>query len=323
MLWRNLVGPDFSNPTGLVWGPKAQTLNEITPALTLGFGGDVMSMFDKPLQVHESVRAFFAPCDHVVLNFEGVVTSERQIAPDQKHTPAIAEVLKALAPAERLLLSLANNHAGDYGEEAAHACASWLTAQGLRHFGLSQSPTFDLAPQVRVITGTEWSNREGQHLAWLQEPGPLCKPGAMNIAYPHWGFELEAFPRRSLVARAERWLEQVDAIVGHHCHMPQPVDTREHLGMRRPVAYSLGDLCFGLASNRRFFWPYQWGSVLRMTVGPWAQDPSRWAVGELQWAFVRCGPSVDGLAQGSTSSQGQWLALSEHCDLLQAPGWRP
>jgi hypothetical protein len=52
-----------------------------------------------------------------------------------------------------------------------------------------------------------------------------------------------------------------------------------------------------------------------MIVGPWARDTRRWAVGELQWAFVRCGPSADG--------QSQWLTLSEQCDLVQAPGWRP
>lgn len=319
VLWRNLVGPSFANPTGLAWGPQHLALNDITPALTLGFGGDVMSMFDKPLVVDEAVHAFFAACDHVVLNFEGVITDAPQIAPDQKHTPRILDDLQALAPAERLVLSLANNHTGDYGEAACQACMALLSHRGFRHFGVRNSPIHDLHPMVRLITGTEWSNREGRHLAWLTEPGSLVKPGALNIGFPHWGYELEAYPRASLVQRAAQWLEQVDAIVAHHCHMPQPLQvvapSAGSPGVKKLVAYSLGDLCFGLASDRPFFWPYQWGSVLRMTVGPLKAQPERWAIGTADWRFVHCGPVASG--------QAQRLSLHDRCALTSLTPLKP
>lgn len=287
---RNLLGAARDNPAGLRYAPRHFALNAITPRLTLGFGGDVMSMFDRPLSFATPVAQFFKSCDHVLLNFEGVITDQRQISPDQKHTRPILDAITQLAPRERLVLSLANNHTGDFGEDACRRCVDLLKAEGFTSFGLAENPVIDLGDHLRLVTGTRWSNRHGAHLAWLEDPARHVRPGGINVLYPHWGYELELFPRAMLVAQMRQWLRSFDAVVGHHSHTPQPLGVeRNDQGVARLAAYSLGDLCFGMAwRNLPTFKYYAFGMVARATMGPLVHDPAQWALGEVDWSFVEC-----------------------------------
>jgi hypothetical protein len=288
--WRNLVGPSRANPAGVGFVPQQTQLNDITPQLTLGFGGDVMSMFNRPLRFHPSVTDFFADCNHVLVNFEGVITDEKQISPDQKHTRPIIDALKQMADPSRLVLSLANNHTGDFGEAACRDSVRLLHDEGLATFGMSETPFIDLGESVRVVTGTQWSNRTGSHLTWLREPEQHLRAGAFNVLYPHWGFELEVYPRVAQVQSVRDWLTSFDAVVGHHSHTPQPITVESSADdVRKLAAYSLGDMCFGLAyKNIHPLKYYVWGLLARATVGPLKSDPQRWAVGELNWSFMEC-----------------------------------
>lgn len=290
VIWRNFVGAKRTNPAGVGFTPRTTPLNDITPQLTLGLGGDVMSMFGRPLRFDASVRDFFTPCDHVVLNFEGVITDELQISPDQKHTPPILDALREVAEPARLVLGLSNNHTGDFGEKACRDCVVDLERQGFKTFGLCETPFIDLGDHLRVVTGTQWSNREKKHLTWLTNPEQHLRPGAFNLLYPHWGFELELYPRASQVDTMRQWLERFDAVVGHHSHNPQPLTVMQAAdGLRKMAAYSMGDFCFGMSYKRLHTLKYYvWGAVARITLGPLKSDPSRWAAGQMDWQFIEC-----------------------------------
>ena len=183
LVWRNLAGASFRNPHDLRFTPRHTRLNEILPELTLGLGGDVMSMFGKALRFAPEVAGFFSPCHKVLLNFEGVITEQRQISPDQKHTRPILGALDGLATRDKLVLSLANNHTGDFGEAECRRSLSMLHDEGFTAFGLTETPFIDLHERLRVATGTRWSNREGGHLAWLRDPTQYVRPGAFNLLY--------------------------------------------------------------------------------------------------------------------------------------------
>lgn len=292
LLWRNLAGPGLANPAGVRFAPQHTTLNAITPAASIGFAGDIMMMFGRRLEFGRALTEFFAGCDHLVANLEGVITDQPKRGPDQKHTPAIIDALATLAAPERFALSVANNHCGDFGAAACRASMAQFADRGFRLFGLAETPLLDLAPQLRVVTGTQWSNRSGEHLAWLAQPEQHRKAGALNILFPHWGHEMLCYPRPALVQQAHAWLAGFDAIIGHHSHTPQPVSVLpdpQQAGRARLVAWSLGDFCFGLGHKR---WPalrhYPWGIVVKATVGPLQQDPGTWALGELHWQFTDC-----------------------------------
>lgn len=295
MIWRFLKGGSQDNPAGLRFLPRQTQLNDITPAMTLGFAGDAMSMWGKPLRFDRSVVDFFAPCDHVLVNFEGVITDLPQYAPDQKHTRPVLDALAQMAPRDKLVLSMANNHTADYGAAECRRCMQLLDREGFTHFGVGDTPFIDLAPRLRVTTGTQWSNRKGSHLAWLDKVERHVRPGAFNVLFPHFGYELELFPRPSVVDLATSWLAHFDAVVGHHSHNPQPITAQvDRTGIRRLCAYSLGNLSFGMAYRHvPGLSALTWGAVARITVGPLKSQPDRWAAGELTWSFIECLPLPD------------------------------
>jgi Bacterial capsule synthesis protein PGA_cap len=290
MLLRFLTGGSLDNPHGLQFVPKRTRLNEIDPKITLGFAGDAMSMWERHLQFDSSVVKFFEPCDKVLLNFEGVITEREQISPDQKHTRPVLDALAQMAPKSKLVLSMANNHTADFGEKECRRCLALLTREGFDYFGVSDKPFIDLSPDVRAITGTQWSNRKGNHIAWLDGVEQYRRTGGLNVLFPHWGYEMDLYPRKSVVEQMGTWLTQFDAVVGHHSHNPQPVTVQaDPDGIKRLGAYSMGNLSFGMAFRDRLIFKYlTWGAILKITAGPLLSQPDRWAVGDLSWEFIEC-----------------------------------
>lgn len=292
MVWRFLKGGSLHNPGGLKFLPKRTRLNDVVPQITLGFAGDAMSMWEKHLQFDRSVVDFFAPCDRVLLNFEGVITEKKQISPDQKHTRPVLDSLAQMAPKSKLVLSMANNHTADFGERECRLCLELLDREGFTYFGVKEKPFIDLSEQVRIVTGTQWSNRPGPHIANLDQVEQHIRPGGFNALFPHFGYELDLFPRLSVVERMNQWLTHFDAVVGHHSHNPQPLTAHtDTSGVKRLGAYSMGNLSFGMAYRHiPILRQLTWGAIARVTVGPLASNPSRWAVGDLTWSFVECTP---------------------------------
>jgi poly-gamma-glutamate capsule biosynthesis protein CapA/YwtB (metallophosphatase superfamily) len=136
------------------------------------------------------------------------------------------------APASKWCLSVANNHAGDFGEQDYRETLSQIARQGMRAFGDRAAPDLELFPGVVVHSWTEWQNRPSP---WVRTSPPQRQErgGQLTIAYPHWGYEYERKPRES-----QRTPAGYGLIVGHHPHFSQPI---ERLTDGRVVAWSLGN----------------------------------------------------------------------------------
>jgi hypothetical protein len=105
------------------------------------------------------------------------------------------------------------------------------------------------------------SNQHADDLLWLHKPDEapdFRREGAVNLLYPHWGNELEAWPRKPLVELGHAFARHYDAIIGHHAHNPQPVEV--HGGV--PIAYGLGDFCFFYNLPT-----YRHGVIIRIELG--------------------------------------------------------
>jgi hypothetical protein len=121
----------------------------------------------------------------------------------------------------------------------------------------------------------------------LDDAGSQTKPGAFNLLFPHFGYELELFPRPETVALGKQLLRKFDAIVGHHPHSPQPVSAESVNEINKLIAYSLGDFSGALTTKK-----YQYGIVLKVELG---QDGSgEWLLGKVEWRLTRCSPSPNG-----------------------------
>ena len=111
----------------------------------------------------------------------------------------------------------------------------------------------------------------------------------MNIFYPHWGYDLELYPRFPLIKIAQKFLHHFDAIVGHHTHSPEPITSVSGFNgsLTKLCAYSLGDFCYGKHFGRLLsylLYNYNYGLVLKMEIG--TTNEGHWATGEIEWAFI-------------------------------------
>lgn len=278
-LRRNALGPHgFERPPTTHPLPRTCTLNPVTPALTLGFVGDILPLRATELSATDGLRAFFHDADLLVGNFEGTLTGDGadSVFMAQSHTPAVLDLLAAIFPPQRTVLCCANNHAGDYGWTEYRRSCERIAERGFLTIGRADEPAVRIHNRVLIAAGTTWSNQPCPYVARLSRIRDLAADAAFRILFPHWGYELEARPRGEQRKEARALLRSWDMIVGHHSHWPQPVRTYRVGGLRRVVAYSLGDFTFGL--NLRW---YLRGLVLKATLGP--GPGGRWAVGRLEW----------------------------------------
>ena len=142
-LWRNTVGPSRQNKNHVQFIPKDVDLNPITQYLNVGVIGDIMDMHSRTLHISENIKEFLKHCDLIIGNFEATITSQKRAGTRQKHEELIINTLEELFPPDRFFLSVANNHAGDYGyEEWAHS-VQLLKDHGFNIFGSKTEPYVD------------------------------------------------------------------------------------------------------------------------------------------------------------------------------------
>ena len=165
------------------------------------------------------------------------------------------------------LVSLANNHAWDYGKDALFETFKHLDAAGVAHVGARQEATTQYKPLVVDIKGWQvawfavthiWNQghinkHEGRHyVAWAsfdllgkQLKKAVKKYDLVLVSY-HGGGEYIDVPMQ--------WTREfyravmstgVHAVFGHHPHVPHGIGWVGN----RPAFYSLGNLVFAMHSD--------------------------------------------------------------------------
>lgn len=160
------------------------------------------------------------------------------------------------------LISLANNHTLDRGEQAVINSVKFWESKGVIYSGSAISPTQSQVKQfaknnisfafVAYTYGTNGiPHPEGKtHLANIysdvkakKDLENLNEEVDILIVSMHWGEEYQNLPNETQLNQA-RFLSDlgVDIIIGHHPHVIQPVDILENKqGEKTLVIYSLGN----------------------------------------------------------------------------------
>ena len=200
--------------------------------------------------------------DLLVGNLECVMSQRGEV--DTNHNPfrctlQAGEVLRA---AGFDLVSVANNHAMDYGKRAFDDMLRNLDAAGLPHFGRE---TFTQKPQAPVVH-TVGDTKVGL-LAYYWPPRPpfrdvLAASELVDVLFVflHWGQEDDPEPMQLQRALSRQLIDSgVDVVVGTHAHVLQPVAW--HRG--KLIAYGLGNFVFSGMMDSEL---HQVGALLEVDV---------------------------------------------------------
>jgi poly-gamma-glutamate capsule biosynthesis protein CapA/YwtB (metallophosphatase superfamily)/Tfp pilus assembly protein PilF len=168
------------------------------------------------------------------------------------------------------VLSLANNHAMDYGEQGLSDTIYYLDQEEIKHVGAGPDLAAALAPAdvdldgfvVRFLAFNGVEPREYSAGAGKAGTAPLdegtvtsaiarAKAGAnLVVVSLHWGGESMAYPSSEQKRLAHRFVDAgADVILGHHPHVIQSVETYEGA----VIAYSLGNFLFDSRFPKRHY----------------------------------------------------------------------
>jgi len=194
------------------------------------------------------VRAFEREHTFVVANFESAIPEVHERTKDFTFQfSTTASTLALLHDAGFSHLSLANNHALDYGTEGFENTVKSIKNASLTPFGHPQIESKDSVTHI-VVNETTIS-LIGIHAVWRSPDMKAlkkiideeAKSTDVQIAVIHWGEEYEPVHSKSQEWLAHELIDSgVDAIIGHHPHVIQDIGLYKNV----PIFYSLGNYVF-------------------------------------------------------------------------------
>ncbi len=278
MIFNFLFGPSKKYREETQWAEKDFIANVIDSQYSFLFVGDFLSVIHFELDFDKQFRELAESSDYLVVNLEGIIFKGPKIGLFSQYNlmETFLKLTEFKCP-NRIIVSIANNHAADHGFHGLNQCIKQLEDQGFIVIGTKDNKCLNINNDINITAITELSNQPSDYLPSLSDATP--KEGVYNILYPHWGNEFELYPRPAQIETAKRLIEDWDIIVGHHSHVPQPVSVfTDKNKLKKIVAYSLGDFAIHWMMKK-----FHYGITLRVEIGK--TDQGVWATGRTQHFF--------------------------------------
>lgn len=221
------------------------------------FGHGPRSSIERGESIFDSVTETLSKSDLVFGNLEGPI-SDANYDPQSPHSRVFRGApasVKQLKSAGFNVLSVANNHIIQHGEEAFLESVKSLEDSGITVIGLSSKPVTYITTtkgNIIVIACSLIPDNTNKHQDFYFTPSErelidtvrlASVDGTPILVYIHWGTEGStlASPAQKKLAKD---LEDAGAqlIIGHHTHTLQPILITEN----SLVAFSLGNFVFDL-----------------------------------------------------------------------------
>ncbi|MFC1963384.1 CapA family protein [Chloroflexota bacterium] len=204
------------------------------------------------------VASILGQGDIVFGNLEAVLSNNgiNKKVLNSLHLRATPEAVEGLKYAGFNILSLANNHALEHGQEALDETANILLENDIKHVGVDTNTTKAREPLVMHVKGIA--------IAFLSYCLVPDKTAYISIKDPeeiypdvrkaradadivvvslHWGNEYIQWPSPAQIKLAHQVIDSgANVILGHHPHVLQGIE-RYHNGV---IAYSLGNFIFDM-----------------------------------------------------------------------------
>lgn len=216
--------------------------------------------------IDETFQNEMRSADIMLVNNEFPYTDRGAPTPGKKYTfRANPENVKYMTELGVDIVSLANNHASDYGPESFEDSVSTLKKAGIPYVGAGMNYEEASCPVTFIINGYKIG-----YLACCGVESPIKTPvadensyGIMGsydngrgmeeairkakavcdyvIAYPHWGIENTTGLTNAQQINSKKWIDAgADAVIGGHPHVLQGFEFYKGA----PIAYSLGNFWF-------------------------------------------------------------------------------
>ena len=209
--------------------------------------------------------------DYVIANLETPIT-DQTISPfvgkkDYIHRNKSDKAPQILAEHNLKAVSLANNHAMDYGAEGLRDTYAALDAHNIRYFGAGNSGSKALQPlriqlnkrQIYIFGGfehDEWYDNNLHFYADDEKAGVLNlsdtaliesigsaqvqSPNALIVVFPHWGENYQWESDEQRASAKDLIVAGADLIIGHGAHQLQGIERIDG----KWVIYGLGNFMF-------------------------------------------------------------------------------
>ncbi len=212
----------------------------------------------------ERIKPTLKQGDVVFGNLESVLGDEDDKIrfPDKPYNfIAPITMARTLKDAGFTVLSLANNHAMDYGASALSKTQTALDAEGIKTFGAGADIEAARQSAVIIIKGVRFAflgygiGHSPDIYASAKRPGvaPLASREIVKdvkkarekadvvIVSLHWGMEYNDTPDEKQRDTAHKIIDAgADIIIGHHPHVMQRIEVYKD----KVIAYSLGNFLF-------------------------------------------------------------------------------
>ena len=314
-------------PTGgTVDGTSTATADDQT--ITMAFAGDVH--FEEEIEPYlddptglESVAGMLSRAELAVVNLETAITARGAPEPKKYHFRAPVTALDTLQQVGVDLVSMANNHAVDFGADGLADTLAAKARSPIPVIGIGHDADEAFAPYTSTIEGRtvavlaatqvpDWTaarwaaGPSTPGVASAREPRRLIdavetasKRADIVVVFLHWGTERVGCPTAEQRTLAQALAQAgADIIVGAHAHVLLGAGWLDSTF----VDYGLGN----------FMW-YGANSQREATTGVLTLSVSNDTVSEVRWLPARL-PSVGGLPQAVTGSAAtaavrDWKAL--------------
>jgi poly-gamma-glutamate capsule biosynthesis protein CapA/YwtB (metallophosphatase superfamily) len=277
--WSLVAAPDYEAVAGEL-APHLQTALAPLPTIRLAAVGDlmlgrtqgeIMLSTGNLLYPFERINHIFDAADYTIGNLESAVGVTGEPANKRYPLRSPPEAAQSLALAGVDLVSLANNHAMDFGPESLLEGIDLLHEAGVATVGGGADDAAAHAPHIAEIGGltvaflgyvhvpiealthfdTEsWTaTADEPGLAWayperIQADVVAVRPEVdLVVVILHSGYEYIEEPSEPQVAAARAAVDAgADLVVGHHAHILQGI----HNYRDGVIAYGLGNFVFNI-----------------------------------------------------------------------------
>jgi len=191
-------------------------------------------------------RQYFENDDLTFANFESCLTTSTDAVAKTfifKTDPSYAEVMKEGSVE---LVTLANNHINDFGEQGAEDTKEALLDAGVASVGRNECLIYETAGGLKIGVYAASFGETSQIQSGIKQ---LQDDGAdFIIAALHWGDEGSYTPNQTQISQGHAAIDAgADFVYGSHPHTLQPYE--EYNG--HYIYYSMGNWTFGGNTNPR------------------------------------------------------------------------